>query len=102
MLEVISHKLQSFDDLFNFSGVCTMWRSVWKIYWRKFHESHSPLIVHTTTSAKRFCSFYSLSEKWAYSSKMSNFRGLTYSCFSSGCIIMVGANKTETILKTIG
>jgi hypothetical protein len=33
MLEEISQKLQSFDDLFNFSGVCTMWRSVQKIYW---------------------------------------------------------------------
>jgi hypothetical protein len=93
MVEVISHKLQSFGDLFNFSGVCMMWRSVHKTYWRKFLESHSPLIVHTTTYEKRFCSFYSLPEKRAYSSKMSNFLELTYSGSSSGYLIMAGANK---------
>jgi hypothetical protein len=102
MLEVISQKLQSFDDLFNFSGVCTMWRSVQKTYCRKFLESHSPLIVHTTTYAKRFCSFYSLLEKRAYNTKMSTFWGLTYYVFSSGYLIMTSANKTKTILKTTG
>jgi hypothetical protein len=99
MLEVISQKLLSFDDLFNFSGVCTLWRSVHKIYWRKLLESHSPLIVHTTTYGKRFCSFYSLPEKRAYSSKMSNFWGLTYSGSSSGYLIMAGANKTLRLIN---
>ncbi|KAK2414755.1 hypothetical protein QL285_037311 [Trifolium repens] len=99
MLEVISQKLLSFDDLFNFSGVCTLWRSVQKTYWRKFLESHSPLIVHTTRYAKRFCSFYSLPERRAYSSKMSNFWGLTYYGSSSGYLIMAGANKTLRLIN---
>jgi hypothetical protein len=55
--------------------------------------------VHTTTYEKRFCSFYSLPEKRAYSSKMSNFLGLTYSGSSSGYLIMAGANKTLRLMN---
>ncbi|KAK2361205.1 hypothetical protein QL285_086384 [Trifolium repens] len=92
MLDIISKKLLSFDDLFNFSAVCKEWREVHKIYWKKFLESQSPLVIQTTPYAKKFYSFYSIPEKRAYSSKMSNFWGLYYSGSSSGYLIMAGAN----------
>ncbi|XP_045794696.1 uncharacterized protein LOC123889411 isoform X1 [Trifolium pratense] len=99
ILEVISQKLLSFDDIFSFSDVCTEWRAVQKTYWRKFLESHSPLIVHTTTYAKKFCSFYSIPENRAYSSKLSNIWGLSYSGSSSGYLTMAGANKTLHLIN---
>jgi len=57
--------------------------------------SQSPLLVQTTSYAKKFCSFYSIPEKRAYRAKMSYFWGLTYLCSSSGYLIMKGTNKLQ-------
>ncbi|XP_045797410.1 uncharacterized protein LOC123891571 isoform X2 [Trifolium pratense] len=92
MLDIISKKLLSFDDLFNFSAVCKEWRAVHKVYWRKFLESQSPLVVQTTSYAKKLYSFYSIPEKQAYNSKMSYFWGLYYCGSSSGYLVMAGGN----------
>ncbi|CAJ2670850.1 unnamed protein product [Trifolium pratense] len=99
MLDIVSKKLVSFDDLFNFSAVCKEWRAVHKIYWRKFLESQSPLIVQTTRNAKRFYSFYSIPEKRAYSSKLSYFRGKSYCGSSSGYLVMAGANNILQLMN---
>ncbi|CAL5192378.1 unnamed protein product [Lathyrus oleraceus] len=91
VLDTISHKL-SFDELFDFASVCKEWRVVKKIYWKNFLESHSPLLVETTSYAKKFYSFYSIPDQRAYLSEMSYFWGLFYCGSSSGYLIMAGNN----------
>ncbi|CAK8542246.1 unnamed protein product [Lathyrus sativus] len=98
VLDTISQKL-SFDDLFDFASVCKEWRVVKKIYWKNFLESQSPLLVETTSYAKKFYSFYSIPDQRAYLSEMSYFWGLFYCGSSSGYIIMAGANKTLQLMN---
>ncbi|XP_050912284.1 uncharacterized protein LOC127127200 isoform X4 [Lathyrus oleraceus] len=98
VLDTISQKL-NFDDLFDFASVCREWRVVKMIYWKKFLESQSPLLVETTSYAKKFYSFYSIPDQRAYLSEMSYFWGLYYCGSSSGYIIMAGANNTLQLMN---
>ncbi|XP_058741905.1 uncharacterized protein LOC131614321 [Vicia villosa] len=98
VLDTISQKL-SFDDLFDFASVCREWRVVKKIYWKNFLESQSPLLLETTSYAKKSFTFYSIHDQRAYLSEMSYFWGLFYCGSSSGYLIMAGANNTLHLMN---
>jgi hypothetical protein len=53
--------------------------------------SESPLLVQTTSFAKKFFSFYRIPEKRVYRAKMGYFWGLSYLRSCSGYLIMKGA-----------
>ncbi|XP_061353037.1 uncharacterized protein LOC133297840 isoform X2 [Gastrolobium bilobum] len=92
VLDIISKKLD-FDDLFQFAGVCKNWRTFHKVYWRNFMLSEAPLLVLTSSYAKKAYFFVSISEQKVYRSKLDYFWGLSYSGTSSGYLIMAGYDK---------
>lgn len=92
LLDIISKQLD-FDDLFQFAGVCKSWREFHKIYWKTFTASKSPLLVQTSSWAKKAYVFFSIPDRKVYSSKMDYFWGLSYSGSSSGYLIMAGAGN---------
>jgi hypothetical protein len=100
VLVTISLKLD-FDDLFQFSGVGKEWRRVQKNYWRSFMVSQSPLLVQTTSYAKKFCSSYSIPKKRGYHAKMRYFLVLSYLSSCGGYLIMKGANKLQLMIPFI-
>ncbi|XP_061353041.1 F-box protein At2g26160-like isoform X2 [Gastrolobium bilobum] len=92
ILDIISKKLD-FDDLFQFAGVCKNWRTFHKVFWRNFMSSQAPLLVLTSSYAKKAYFFVSMSEQKVYRSKLDYFWGLSYAGSSSCYLILAGTDK---------
>ncbi|XP_061353043.1 uncharacterized protein LOC133297844 [Gastrolobium bilobum] len=97
-LDIISNKLD-FDDLFQFAGVCKNWRTFHKFFWKNFMSSQAPLLVQSSSYAKKAYFFISISERKVYRANVDYFWGLAYSGSSCGYLIHAGADNTLLLMN---
>ncbi|KAE9591966.1 hypothetical protein Lal_00038349 [Lupinus albus] len=97
MLEIIYKKLD-FDELFQFGGVCEDWRKVHKYQREKVMKSRAPLVIQTSSYAKKIYFFFSISQQKIYSTKLANFWRLSYLGFSSGSVIMENYHSDKILI----
>ncbi|OIW01349.1 hypothetical protein TanjilG_20531 [Lupinus angustifolius] len=97
MLETIYKKLD-FDELFQFGGVCEDWRKVHKNERENVMKSRAPLVIQTSSYAKKIYFFFSISKHEMYSTKLANFWRLSYLGFSSGSVIMENYQSDKILI----
>ncbi|CAL0304414.1 unnamed protein product [Lupinus luteus] len=97
MLEIIYKKLD-FDELFHFGGVCEDWRKVHKDQRENVMKSRAPLVIQTSSYAKKTYFFFSISKQKMYSTKLANFWRLSYLGFTSGSVIMESYHSDKILI----
>ncbi|XP_031257986.1 uncharacterized protein LOC116116024 [Pistacia vera] len=99
LLEIISKSLNIVD--YQIPGrVCRSWRLFYSELKQSFLTSHSPLIVHASARAKKYCHFFAIATRMKYKTKLPRCICNFEFCLgvSSGYLIMLSL-KTKDVSR---